>query len=105
MVGLADQGTGDERVVLVVAPAPGTSAVRLRAALRRRLPELLDAAWLPDDVVVVPALPRAGRAGKVDKAALRAGLADGTVAGLTAGGRSGTSGRSRTSGRSAGAVP
>jgi hypothetical protein len=38
------------------------------------LPQLLDAGWLPDEVVVVPALPRAGRTGKVDKAALRTGL-------------------------------
>jgi acyl-CoA synthetase (AMP-forming)/AMP-acid ligase II len=74
MVGVADPSTGDERVVLVVAPVPGTSPARVRAALRRRLPQMLDAAWLPDEVVVVRALPRAGRAGKVDKAALRTGL-------------------------------
>ncbi len=80
MVGVADHSTGDERVVLVVAPTSGTTAAQVRSVLRRRLPELLDAAWLPDDVVVVPALPRSGRAGKVDKVALRTGLADGRLA-------------------------
>ncbi len=77
LVGRADPRTGDERVVLVVVPAPGVGEARVRSTLRRRLPALLDAAWLPDDVVVVAALPRTGRANKVDKAALRAELVSG----------------------------
>ncbi len=79
MVGRPDARTGDERVVLVVVPAPGVGAAGVRSTLRRRLPQLLDTAWLPDEVVVVQALPRTGRARKVDKALLRARLVAGEL--------------------------
>ncbi len=84
MIGVPHPVTGDERVVLAVVPAgstrPGSAeSVEpdvLVADLRRRLPQLLDAAWLPDEIVVLDSLPRSGRAGKVDKQALRRVLAD-----------------------------
>jgi hypothetical protein len=44
------------------------------AAVERALPGLLDAAVLPDRVVRMPELPRAGRSRKLDRAALAAAL-------------------------------
>lgn len=73
LVGLPDP-IGDERVVLAVVAAPGAPpdlARRVRAAL----PGLVDAAALPDDVVVVTDVPVTGRSRKPDRAALRARLA------------------------------
>ena len=86
MVGVPDPVTGDERVVLAVVLAGSSRPGRTRRAeragraaltarLRRRLPQLIDAAWLPDEIVVLDSLPRGGRAGKVDKQGLRAMLA------------------------------
>ncbi|MEV4412507.1 class I adenylate-forming enzyme family protein [Catellatospora sp. NPDC049609] len=70
-VGLPDPAHGDERVVLaVVADAPDAAAA-LPARLRRELPDVIDHAALPDEIVVLPALPRAGRARKLDRPALR----------------------------------
>ncbi|MFC0037456.1 AMP-binding protein [Actinomadura rayongensis] len=65
ITGVPDPETGDERVVLAIT---GTATP---AALRRRLPDVLDHAALPDEIVVLPALPRAGRSRKLDRAALR----------------------------------
>ncbi len=70
VVGLPDPVTADEQVVLVVVPAPGAS-VSLADDVRRALPGLVDAAWLPDHVLTRPSLPTAGRSRKVDKTALR----------------------------------
>ncbi|GAA5081793.1 class I adenylate-forming enzyme family protein [Thermocatellispora tengchongensis] len=67
IVGLADPETGDEEVVLAVVPADGYDEGRLRAAL----PGFVDAGALPDRIVALPALPRSGRAAKLDRAALR----------------------------------
>ncbi|TWF76619.1 acyl-CoA synthetase (AMP-forming)/AMP-acid ligase II [Pseudonocardia hierapolitana] len=70
MVGVADD-IGDERVVLAIVPAPDAGrdlADRVRAAL----PSLIDTAALPDEVVVLDALPVAGRTRKPDRAAVRA---------------------------------
>lgn len=75
LVGIPDPHTADEAVLLAVVPTPGTDPHRLRARLRRRLPDLLDAAWLPDDIVTVPDLPRSGRSAKIDKDTLRSRLA------------------------------
>jgi acyl-CoA synthetase (AMP-forming)/AMP-acid ligase II len=68
IVGLADPETGDEEVVLAVVPADGFD----ERTLRRSLPEIVDAAALPDRIVPMAALPRSGRADKLDRAALRA---------------------------------
>jgi acyl-CoA synthetase (AMP-forming)/AMP-acid ligase II len=70
MVGVPDE-IGDERVVLALVPAPDAGrdlADRVRAAL----PSLIDAAALPDEVVVLDALPVTGRTRKPDRAAVRA---------------------------------
>ncbi|GAA3096960.1 class I adenylate-forming enzyme family protein [Streptosporangium carneum] len=67
IVGLADPETGDEEVVLAVIPADGYDEVLLRKAL----PEIVDAAALPDRVEALDAFPRSGRADKLDRAALR----------------------------------
>ncbi|MEV5407274.1 class I adenylate-forming enzyme family protein [Thermopolyspora sp. NPDC052614] len=76
IVGLADPETGDEEVVLAVVPASsGFDEIRLRKAL----PEIVDAGALPDRVVVLGSLPRAGRTEKLDRAALRA-ILSGTTA-------------------------
>ena len=62
LVGVPD-AIGDERVVLAVVAAPGA------------LPGMLDASALPDEVVVVDAVPVSGRTRKPDRAALRLLLA------------------------------
>ncbi|GIH98150.1 class I adenylate-forming enzyme family protein [Planobispora takensis] len=67
IVGLADSGTGDEEVVLAVVPDSGYDETLLSKAL----PEIVDAGALPDRVVRLDALPRSGRADKLDRAALR----------------------------------
>lgn len=70
LVGLPDPRTADEEVALVVVPVQGDGR-GLADDVRRRLPAVLDAAWLPDHVLVEPALPTSGRSAKVDKDALR----------------------------------
>ncbi len=74
--GLPDPGHGDERVVLAVVPDPSADAASLPARLRRELPDVIDHAALPDEIVLLPALPRTGRARKLDRAALRTLLQD-----------------------------
>lgn len=70
-VGVPDPDHGDEWVVLaVVADDPATAAA-LPARLRHDLPRIVDHDALPDDIVVLPRLPRSGRGHKVDRAALR----------------------------------
>lgn len=58
----------EERLTAVVATGPAVSGLvqELRARVRSRLP----LAWVPRDVVIVPAVPR-GANGKVDVAAVR----------------------------------
>ena len=78
MVGVPD-AIGDDDVVLVVVPASGTPASLsgdhpVIPALERALPGLIDAAVLPDRILVAPALPRAGRSQKLDRAALTAAV-------------------------------
>jgi acyl-CoA synthetase (AMP-forming)/AMP-acid ligase II len=88
MVGIPD-AIGDDRIVVAVVPADArpegpTTQHPLAAEVARRLPGLVDAGVLPDAVVVVPELPRAGRGRKLDRAALAASLArfaDATSAG------------------------
>ncbi|MGS2647494.1 AMP-binding protein [Streptosporangium sp. G12] len=67
IVGLPDPETGDEEVVLAVVPADGYD----EGLLRRALPEIVDAAALPDRIEPLDAFPRSGRADKLDRAALR----------------------------------
>ena len=75
IVGLPDPRTGDEEVVLAVTGDvdPGR--------LRRVLPEVVDHGALPDRVVVLPELPRSGRARKLDRDRLRALVKEGAVRG------------------------
>jgi acyl-CoA synthetase (AMP-forming)/AMP-acid ligase II len=73
-VGLPDEATGDEQVVLALVPAPGTDPAALPGLVRERLPGLIDAAALPDRVVTVAGLPTAGRSAKLDRAALATSL-------------------------------
>ncbi|NUT42499.1 MAG: acyl--CoA ligase [Thermoactinospora sp.] len=67
IVGLADPETGDEEVVLALVAGEGFH----EGAVRRRLPDLMDAGALPDRIVVLPELPVSGRSQKLDRAALR----------------------------------
>ncbi len=74
LVGVADR-IGDERVVLVVVPArDAPSALTDRhpiiQAVGAALPGLIDAAVLPDAVLAVADLPRAGCSRKLDRVAL-----------------------------------
>jgi acyl-CoA synthetase (AMP-forming)/AMP-acid ligase II len=74
LVGVYDERIADERVALVVEPAPGQSAAALEARVRRALrdgPHRIDADAQPDVVLVAP-LPTSGRSGKVDAGAVRA---------------------------------
>ncbi len=68
LVGLPD-AVGDERVVLAVVPAPG--ATDLVARLRALLPTVVDAGALPDDIVLLEAMPTTGRTRKPDRAEVR----------------------------------
>lgn len=88
-IGLPDPDTGDEEVVLAVVPeddAAGIDLDRLRAAL----PAIVDTGAVPDRIEVLDAFPRAGRAAKLDRAALRAAVRPlpGSWAGRCAGPRS-----------------
>jgi acyl-CoA synthetase (AMP-forming)/AMP-acid ligase II len=76
-VGLPDEVTGDEQVVLALVPAPGTDPATLPGLVRERLAGLIDAAALPDRVVTVAGLPTAGRSAKLDRAALARSLRPG----------------------------
>ncbi|MFB4311683.1 class I adenylate-forming enzyme family protein [Actinomadura sp. GTD37] len=67
IVGVPDPQTGDEEVVLAVVGPPG-----LDARLHRTLPDVIDHDALPDRIVVLDALPRAGRTRKLDRDRLRA---------------------------------
>ncbi len=69
MVGIPD-AIGDDAIVLAIVPGPGFD----EDALRRALPGLIDAAVLPDRIVLVDALPTAGRSRKLDRAALTRSL-------------------------------
>ncbi len=71
MVGVPNQ-IGDDRVVLVLVPQKdpprGFNAQHpVIAKVRAALPGLVDAAVLPDLVLVTAVLPRAGRSGKLDR--------------------------------------
>ena len=68
LVGVPD-AIGDDRVVLALVAAPGTPP-GLDRRVRAALPALIDAAALPDEVVLVDAVPVAGRTRKPDRAAL-----------------------------------
>ena len=65
MAGVPDE-LGDDSIVLAVVAGDGFD----EAALRSALPGLIDAAVLPDRIVVLDALPKAGRSSKLDRAAL-----------------------------------
>ncbi|GAA1257341.1 class I adenylate-forming enzyme family protein [Sphaerisporangium rubeum] len=67
LLGLPDPETGDEEVVLAVVPEDGFSLT----ALRRSLPEVVDAAAMPGRVAVLDGFPRAGRSAKLDRDRLR----------------------------------
>jgi acyl-CoA synthetase (AMP-forming)/AMP-acid ligase II len=78
IVGVPDPDTADEAVVLYVEPTADLSAAD-RAKLAETVEHGLrngdtriDVDALPDVVLVVAELPRAGRASKIDRAALRA---------------------------------
>ncbi|MBG0826865.1 acyl--CoA ligase [Planomonospora sp. ID67723] len=71
IVGLADPATGDEEVVLAIVPTGDYD----ETLLRKVLPDLVDAAALPDRIVALDAFPRSGRADKLDRAALRSRVA------------------------------
>ena len=62
---------GDDVIVLVIVPGKGFD----EASVRRALPGLIDAAVLPDRIVVMGDLPRSGRSRKLDRAALARRLA------------------------------
>ena len=79
MVGVPNE-IGDDRIVLVIVPrsrGAGADVARgfgtqhpMIETVRAALPGLVDAAVLPDLLLVAAALPRAGRSRKLDRAAL-----------------------------------
>jgi len=78
MVGLPN-AIGDDRIVLVLVPAAGGAGLSrehpLIGSVDRALPGLIDAAVLPDEILVAGELPRSGRSQKLDRAALTATVA------------------------------
>jgi acyl-CoA synthetase (AMP-forming)/AMP-acid ligase II len=73
LVGLTDPLSGDERVVLAVTRSGTRASVASTArAVHRSWGAVADEAWRPDEVVLVPAIPRRGRSGAVDLEVLRA---------------------------------
>ncbi len=64
LAGVPDE-VGDDRIVLAVVLEATTAA-----AVRRALPGLIDAAVMPDRIVVMQSLPKSGRSSKLDRAAL-----------------------------------
>ncbi|MGW8483354.1 class I adenylate-forming enzyme family protein [Microbacterium sp. NPDC055903] len=71
---------GDDRIVLVLVPAddPPTGLTEthpLVASVRSALPGLIDAGVIPDLILTTGALPRSGRARKLDRRALAGQLA------------------------------
>ncbi|MDP9848051.1 class I adenylate-forming enzyme family protein [Streptosporangium lutulentum] len=67
IVGLPDPVTGDEEVVLAVVPTGDYD----EGSLRRAVPGIVDAMAVPDRIESLDTLPRSGRSGKLDRAALR----------------------------------
>jgi acyl-CoA synthetase (AMP-forming)/AMP-acid ligase II len=65
IVGVPASETGDEEVVLAFVGDADPER------LQRRLPTLIDHDALPDRIVVLPELPRTGRARKLDRERLR----------------------------------
>ena len=72
LVGVPNE-IGDDELVLVIVGDAG----RVAAAL----PGLIDAAVMPDRIVVMESLPRRGRSRKLDRAALAEALAGAAGAG------------------------
>jgi acyl-CoA synthetase (AMP-forming)/AMP-acid ligase II len=73
MIGLHDDATSDERVVVVVEPSAGIDPQQLErdvAEALRRGNVGIDAFAHPD-LIMAFALPESGRSSKIDKAALR----------------------------------
>jgi acyl-CoA synthetase (AMP-forming)/AMP-acid ligase II len=70
LVGLPDPVTADERVVLAVVAEPGAAESDVVRRVRAAVPRTFDSAAAPDEIVLLGALPRAGRSGKVDRVAL-----------------------------------
>ena len=80
MVGIPDE-IGDDRVVVVVVPqtqppASPSAEHPVARSVARALPGLIDAGVLPDTVLAIAQLPRAGRSRKLDRAALTAVVRD-----------------------------
>jgi acyl-CoA synthetase (AMP-forming)/AMP-acid ligase II len=67
MAGVPDE-IGDDRIVLAVVAEGEATGLADRVA--RALPGLIDAGALPDEIVVLPELPRSGRSRKLDRARL-----------------------------------
>ncbi|TCO60531.1 class I adenylate-forming enzyme family protein [Actinocrispum wychmicini] len=70
LVGIPDEQTGDEEVVLAVVLEPDASL----SPVKRRLPEVIPPSAFPDRVVAIAEVPRSGRSRKPDREALRCAL-------------------------------
>jgi acyl-CoA synthetase (AMP-forming)/AMP-acid ligase II len=78
LIGVWSESVGDERVVLVVEPAPGElDSPELRRRIERalRLEALIDSFAIPDEIVVM-VLPESGRSHKIDRNTLRRAFAE-----------------------------
>ena len=67
LVGLPDPRTADERWCWPWRRLPGSPPDQVLDRVRAGLGRAFDAAALPDDVLLVAALPRSGRSGKLDR--------------------------------------
>jgi acyl-CoA synthetase (AMP-forming)/AMP-acid ligase II len=73
MVGVPN-AIGDDRIVLVIVPTDAPRGFSrehpVLASVEKALPGLIDSAVLPDLILATAVLPMAGRARKLDRAAL-----------------------------------
>ncbi len=69
VVGLADK-YGDDKIIVVASPLPGVKSDELQKTITQNMVKYFDSKAVPDRVIVVPDLPKSGRANKIDRTAV-----------------------------------
>lgn len=66
MVGVPDK-YGDDEIVIVASPKPGVDAELLKQTVEKEMVKKVDSKAIPSRVVILPVLPKRGRADKIDR--------------------------------------